>query len=285
MDYKELNKILLMDKPSKVLKERREELGNLIPEFRETFDFDQHTIWHQYDVYEHTLHVVDEVMPDLRLRLAALFHDIGKPRLMTIDEQGEGHFHYHWEESEDIFIKYQNRFNLSEEDIYLIRKLIFYHDLTIKDNNINLFLQEFDSEGIKLLLDLKKSDAMAHSEEFVPGRLKALEEAKQKISKEQKRLGLKVETQEDEKALLLAILCNTSNEFTFKARKNNKHEFLVGLSTLDGILTYPISLEYWNYFDIPEIENIANLTATPKSEIIKKLELILKNKTNSGGKR
>ena len=140
MDFEELQKILLMDKPSKVLRERREELGKLIPEFKETFDFDQQTIWHQYDVYEHTLHVVDEVMPDYRLRLAALFHDVGKPRLMTIDEEGQGHFHYHWEESERIFIDYQNKFGLSEEDIYLIQKLIYYHDLSIRNTNVQLFI-------------------------------------------------------------------------------------------------------------------------------------------------
>jgi len=281
MDFEELQKILLMDKPSKVLRERREELGKLIPEFKETFDFDQQTIWHQYDVYEHTLHVVDEVMPDYRLRLAALFHDVGKPRLMTIDEEGQGHFHYHWEESEDIFIKYQNMFNLSEEDIYLIRKLIFYHDLTIKDDNIQLFLQEFDQEGLKLLLDLKKSDAMAHSEVFVPERLKALEEAKKKIKKEQKRLGVKEEQEvEEEKILLLALLCNTSKEFAFKTKKEKNQEFLVGMSTLDGIVTYPVPLEYWNYFDIPEINNIANLEETSKGEKLQRLRSML-NKNNN----
>ena len=39
------------------------------------------------DVFEHTMCVIDRVEPILHLRLAALFHDIGKPHTLTIDER------------------------------------------------------------------------------------------------------------------------------------------------------------------------------------------------------
>ena len=295
MNYKELQNILVKEKPSTELRSRREELGDLIPEFKETFDFDQQTVWHQYDVFEHTLHVVDETEPNNIVRLAALFHDVGKPRMMYLDDNGEGHFHYHWEESERIFTQYQNNFNLSEEDIYLIRKLIYYHDLSVKNNTLHLFLEEFDEEGLKMLFDLKQADAKAHSEEFVPERLEALEIAKERLNQERERLGMKKidfsspkedkdKYIEDDKILLLAILCNSGQEFTFKTKNNSSEEFIVGLATLGGILKYPVPIEYWEYFDIPEINNLPDMEATSNNERVEILKSMFKDTTKARGK-
>ena len=53
------------------------------------------------DVYEHTLTVLDQAIaleagePDLVLRLAALLHDIGKPRTRRFEDGGGVSFHHH----------------------------------------------------------------------------------------------------------------------------------------------------------------------------------------------
>ncbi|MEU9285770.1 CCA tRNA nucleotidyltransferase [Streptomyces sp. NPDC048275] len=53
------------------------------------------------DVYEHTLIVLEQAMaleekgPDLTLRLAALLHDIGKPRTRRFEKDGRVSFHHH----------------------------------------------------------------------------------------------------------------------------------------------------------------------------------------------
>ncbi|MHA5048072.1 CCA tRNA nucleotidyltransferase [Streptomyces sp. SD15] len=53
------------------------------------------------DVYEHTLIVLEQAMaleesgPDLTLRLAALLHDIGKPRTRRFERDGRVSFHHH----------------------------------------------------------------------------------------------------------------------------------------------------------------------------------------------
>lgn len=53
------------------------------------------------DVYEHTLIVLEQAIaleengPDLVLRLAALLHDIGKPRTRRFEEDGRVSFHHH----------------------------------------------------------------------------------------------------------------------------------------------------------------------------------------------
>src|SRR5207249_7962312 len=45
-------------------------------------------------VLAHTIAVVDKTSPDKILRLAALLHDIGKPKTRSIGPQGVS-FHYH----------------------------------------------------------------------------------------------------------------------------------------------------------------------------------------------
>jgi poly(A) polymerase len=56
---------------------------------------------HHKDVYEHSLTVLEQAIaqeeegPDLTLRLAALLHDIGKPRTRRFEPDGGVSFHHH----------------------------------------------------------------------------------------------------------------------------------------------------------------------------------------------
>jgi poly(A) polymerase len=49
---------------------------------------EQDPIHHHKDVLKHTWAVVDKTQASLRLRLAALFHDIGKPKTRAITDEG-----------------------------------------------------------------------------------------------------------------------------------------------------------------------------------------------------
>ena len=55
---------------------------------------EQDPIHHHKDVLAHTIAVVQKVSPDLVLRLAALLHDVGKPKTRSF-EQGRASFHHH----------------------------------------------------------------------------------------------------------------------------------------------------------------------------------------------
>ena len=55
---------------------------------------EQDPIHHHKDVLAHTLAVVDKASPQLVLRLAALFHDVGKPRTRQFTSNGVT-FHHH----------------------------------------------------------------------------------------------------------------------------------------------------------------------------------------------
>lgn len=169
MNYKDILKLLLNDDVYNIFKHYEEELFKLIPELKDCKGFNQNNKWHIYDVYEHILHVISGVEANTYLRLAALFHDIGKPLVYKEDENGIGHFYDHWNTSIEIFKKYQDKFNLSKEEINLIINLIFYHDINVEkmDNEkLKEMMSLIGTKNIKYLFKLKRADLLAQSPKF-----------------------------------------------------------------------------------------------------------------------
>lgn len=169
MSIEELYKILLSDKPSDILLNNENDLFKLIPELKMCKGFNQNSKWHIYDVYEHILHVVDYVPKNITLRLAALFHDLGKPYTYTEDENKEGHFYGHWEISKKIFNEFSNKYNIDKDIGNLVSNLIYYHDINIAkfdDEKIKELYQLLEEDGIKKLYELKKADLLAQNENY-----------------------------------------------------------------------------------------------------------------------
>ncbi|SEC23975.1 CCA tRNA nucleotidyltransferase [Streptomyces melanosporofaciens] len=98
----ELNKLILADHPRKGLRLLVETglADRVLPELPALrLERDEH---HRHkDVYEHSLTVLDQAIdleaegPDLVLRLAALLHDIGKPKTRRFEKDGRVSFHHH----------------------------------------------------------------------------------------------------------------------------------------------------------------------------------------------
>ena len=168
MSIEELYEILLSAKPSIEIKKNEDRIFSLIPELTPCKGFNQNSIWHIYDVYEHILHVIDNVPNVLELRLAALFHDIGKPLTNTIDENNNGHFYNHWNKSKEIFINFANKYKLNKELTLLVGNLIYYHDLNLEKNSneITSIIDKIGKDNISLLFDLKRADLLAQSKEY-----------------------------------------------------------------------------------------------------------------------
>ena len=161
-----LNEILLLGKPSIFISIYEDEILDLIPELKVCKGFNQNNKWHIYDVYSHIMHVVDNVDFDYELRLAALFHDIGKPYVYTEDEDGVGHFYGHWDKSKEIFINFAKRNRLHPNVIERVSKLIEYHDVNIgmmNEHEISNFVSLFSKDEIDMLFQLKRADLLAQS--------------------------------------------------------------------------------------------------------------------------
>ncbi len=114
-----LNKILLSEKPSIGIYKLIEtgEIREIIPELIKLKGFEQQTPYHDKDVLDHTMAVVDYIKPELHLRMAALLHDISKPSCFTIDAKGRGHFYGHHIKSADESEKILKRLGYEEDFI------------------------------------------------------------------------------------------------------------------------------------------------------------------------
>ena len=91
----ELSKLLVVDDPRPVCGSSRAPRSpdEFLPELN-AMQLEQDPIHHHKDVLAHTIAVVQKVSPDLVLRLAALLHDIGKPKTRSF-EHGRASFHHH----------------------------------------------------------------------------------------------------------------------------------------------------------------------------------------------
>jgi len=160
-----LRKILLSDNSSNLIRENKDKIFEIIPELKICDEFNQYNDYHIYDVLEHILKVLDNVENNYLLKIAALFHDIGKPNSFVLDEKNVGHFYGHWNESIKIFNKYLNIFKLNNEEIELIKNLIFYHDLNINEETVVIFKRVFQ-DNLYLLQSLKKADILAQNPKY-----------------------------------------------------------------------------------------------------------------------
>jgi len=91
----ELSKLMLGARPAAAL-EQAEAVGltdEFLPELS-SLKLEQDPVHRHKDVFHHTLAVVERTEPELHLRLAALLHDIGKPKTRRIGPEGVS-FHHH----------------------------------------------------------------------------------------------------------------------------------------------------------------------------------------------
>ena len=87
---------------------------------------EQDPVHRHKDVLAHTLAVVDKTSPDRLLRLAALFHDVGKPRTRAFGPEGVT-FHYHDEVGARMTRKRMEALRYSKDDIDTVVELVRLH--------------------------------------------------------------------------------------------------------------------------------------------------------------
>ena len=175
----------------------RDVFALFIPELKDMFEFPQNNHWHVYDVFEHTIHAVEHCdSEDLIVRLAVLFHDIGKPHCFQDDEDGIRHFKGHGKVSADMTNEIMRRLKFDNDTREKVVELIHYHDATIEVGKkyIKKWLNKIGIEQFKRLLEVKKADNKAQNLEYsqeMIDKIKEIEKLLEEVLQEKECFSLK----------------------------------------------------------------------------------------------
>ena len=165
----EFNKLLLTDKPRPGI-ELLVETGvaeHFLPELPALkLEIDEHH--HHKDVYQHSLTVLEQVIDlenkhqpqieaDLVLRIAALLHDIGKPKTRKFEGEGRVSFHHHEVVGARLAKKRLEKLRYSNEIIEQVCLLIELHlrfhgygDGKWTDSAVRRFVRDAEEQLIRL---------------------------------------------------------------------------------------------------------------------------------------
>lgn len=160
----ELMKVLRAPKPSRAFEVLRRSglLPLLLPELEGCVAVPQNR-HHAYDVYFHTLHVTDAA-PAAKpvVRLAALFHDVGKPMTRAEKENGDATFYNHQYESAHMAEEAMTRLKFSREMtqrvVHLVRQHMFDYRPEWTDATVRRFVRTVGAENVADLFDLRIAD-------------------------------------------------------------------------------------------------------------------------------
>jgi tRNA nucleotidyltransferase (CCA-adding enzyme) len=161
----EIAKLLGAPRPSVGFEILRETgvLAQLWPELLEGVGVDQND-WHAYDVYRHSLETLDAAPPgDLVLRLAALLHDVGKPRTVAPRADGRGNsFYQHEHVGAEMIPPMLARLRLPNDTVHTVVHLVRHHmysaDPDAQDKTLRRFVRRIGPEHLARLFALRWAD-------------------------------------------------------------------------------------------------------------------------------
>jgi tRNA nucleotidyltransferase (CCA-adding enzyme) len=163
----EMNRMLAGERPSHGLELMRQTglLALVLPEVLEGYGVWQNR-YHAYDVYQHTLAVVDAAPRNkLVVRLAALLHDIGKPRTKVVVD-GEGTFYNHQHVGAEMARAILTRLRYPREMVdsvsHLVDQHMFHYQSEWTDAAVRRFVRRVGPDRVADLFDLRLADTLGN---------------------------------------------------------------------------------------------------------------------------
>lgn len=166
----EFCKMLLCERPSDSLKllEKTGILNIFIPEFAICRNCSQKDSrgFHEFDVADHILYACDGAQKgNLEVKLAAFYHDIGKPECRTteiVDGEERVHFHGHETKSAQKALASMTALKFPNETIknvvHLVQEHMFYYEHSWSDAAVRRFIIRVKPENIENLFSLRLAD-------------------------------------------------------------------------------------------------------------------------------
>lgn len=140
--------------------------AQILPEFDLCMETPQNNPHHCYTVGEHILHSMQAIEPDKVLRLGMLFHDIGKPQTMTVDEEGITHNKKHPAVGAEMTKKILRRFKFDNDTTEKVVKLVLYHDQDIgaTQAGVRRAMNRIGEDIFPMLFAVHRADISAQSD-------------------------------------------------------------------------------------------------------------------------
>lgn len=138
----------------------------VLPEFDLCMETPQNNAHHCYNVGEHILHAMLAVEPDKVLRLGMLFHDIGKPQTLTIDENGITHNKMHPVVGEKMTRNILRRLKFDNDTVDKVCKIVLYHDqdIALTDTGVRRAINRMGEDIFPLIIAVHRADISAQSD-------------------------------------------------------------------------------------------------------------------------
>ncbi|MBO7047669.1 MAG: HDIG domain-containing protein [Spirochaetia bacterium] len=158
----ELLKTMTADHPSTAFlyMQKTEILEYVLPELLEGVGIEQRDR-HQFDVFHHSLYSCDFMEKDPVLRMAALLHDIGKPRCFKVRD-GINTFYGHENVGAEMAHEILRRLKFSKADenriCHLIQNHMFHYTEEWSDGAVRRFIARVGIENLSDLFKLRFAD-------------------------------------------------------------------------------------------------------------------------------
>mgnify|MGYP002510287340 FL=1 len=178
----ELCKLLVGEKAGDILRQYPDVLCQFWPQLEPLVTLEQHSPWHCWGGWEHTIRAVEAAPADGILRLTMLLHDIGKPSCKSTDEKGIDHFYGHPSAGAKLAGQMLRALKFDNKTRERVSILVEHHDVQIpcQDSSIRRWMGRLGTETFFQLLEVKRADGMGQDYELVKDRFVELEEMKAK---------------------------------------------------------------------------------------------------------
>lgn len=183
--FAELKKLVCGKAAGRVIRRYIDVLSVVIPQMAPMKGFEQHNPYHKYDVLEHCVRAMEAVRPvtperpimpeqaeapdigtaapEACMKLAALLHDIGKPEVYSVDENGIGHFYGHPEAGTKIVQQIMKQLKADRATSERMETLIRHHDMVFQEDDrlLKRWLNRYGPQVLLEILEIKRADNIA----------------------------------------------------------------------------------------------------------------------------
>ena len=180
----EITKLLCGDMAGNVLQVFSDIFFEVLPELSAMRGFVQNHPYHDFDVWEHIIKVVENTPQVALLRWAALLHDSGKPGCYT-EEDGCCHFYGHSKISTKIADAILSRLKFDNKTKDKILLLVNQHDNTLLPDSgfIKRRLHLIGEDNLRDLLLLIRADTAGHSKLCSNERIEKIDEFEAELNR------------------------------------------------------------------------------------------------------